>query len=115
MKICRDHWHELRNAIRQRGLWGYVSPNGYLPNHITERELTARPTQAPLDPLMATSLMISEQAVLALGPQLLHRPDCPLCEVEQNLGKGLSLEWIDADADMILQVCRQRNMVGLEQ
>ena len=114
MKICQNHWHELRNAIRQRGLWGLVSPNRYLASHITEQELTAKPSQAPLDPLMATSLMISEQAIMALGPHLLTRPDCPLCEVEQNLGNGSSLGWIEADADMILQVCKQRNMAGRE-
>jgi hypothetical protein len=112
MKICPDHWHDLRNAIRQRGLWGLVAPSGYLERQVTEQELAATAT---LDPLKATSLMISDQAVMALGPYLLTCNDCPLCELDRSLGRGLSLEWIEFDADMILQVCQERHMIGHEQ
>lgn len=114
MKICQDHWHELRNAIRQRGLWGLVAPSGYLTREITAKEFETKPAEATLDPLWAASLMVSQQALMACGSHLLGRNDCPLCEVEKNLGRHLSLEWIDTDADTILQVCRERHMIGFD-
>ena len=115
MKICQDHWHELRNAIRQRGLWGLVAPNGYLVTPTTSQELEANSEKSTLDPLRAISLMISEQAVMVLGSSLLTRNDCPLCEIEYNLGQDLSLEWIETNADTVLALCREQNLVGNEQ
>ena len=106
MKFCDDHWHELKNAIRQRGMWGLVRSNVY-----------AAPTRqeagqaSEFDPMTTATLMISEQALMAFGTYLLSHHCCPLCEVEQNLGKGLSLEWIDIDADAVLELCRQRHLI----
>lgn len=55
--------------------------------------------------------MISDQALTAFGDYLETRSYCPLCEVEQNLGRGRSFEWIDVDADAVLEVCRERQLV----
>ena len=60
-------------------------------------------------------MLISDQALRALGDYLESRMYCPLCEVEENLGRGQSFEWINVDADSILQVCRQRNLVDSEE
>jgi hypothetical protein len=59
--------------------------------------------------------LISDQALMAFGDYLETRSYCPLCEVEQNLGSGRSFEWIDADADTILEVCKERNLIPSEQ
>lgn len=105
MQFCHDHWHELKNAIRKRGLWGLVrtsstgsEPEGY------EKPPTP-------DPLEIITLMISEQALMAFGIYLLTHHCCPLCEVEQNLGKGLSFEWIDVDADHVMTLCKQQHTI----
>jgi hypothetical protein len=116
MQICQDHWHELKNAIRQRGMWKLVSPqtSRQLPEHVTMQMLTATRTGSALDPLNMATLMISDQALMAFGEYLETRSYCPLCEVEQNLGRGQSFEWIDVDADAVLEVCRERNLVSGE-
>jgi hypothetical protein len=106
MKFCHDHWHELKNAIRQRGMWGLVRSNVYA---APARQEAGQASE--FDPMMTATLMISEQALMAFGTYLLSHHCCPLCEVEQNLGKGLSLEWIDIDADAVLELCRQRHLI----
>jgi hypothetical protein len=62
---------------------------------------------------MAVSL-ISAQALSAFGDYLLTRQYCPLCEVEENLGRGHSFEWISTDADTVLQLCKERNLISRE-
>lgn len=114
MQICQDHWHELKNAIRQRGLWGLVSPNGYVANQTMKQMLDGRSTKAPFDPLIATSLLIAEQAQMALGEWVLTYHHCPLCEVDQGLGEGLSVDWIETDADSILRLCLEKDYLRSE-
>jgi hypothetical protein len=108
MRICQDHAHELKNAIRQRGLWRLVMDNGPTAAH---RPPEGTPT---FDPLLAVDLLIAEQALHALGVYLLRDRHCPLCEVERNLGEGHASEWIDVDADIVLHVCRERRLVSRE-
>ena len=69
MQICQDHWHELKNAIRRRGMWKLVSPDTVrqLPAHVTKRVLTSTTIEGRLDPLSMATLMICEQALAALG------------------------------------------------
>jgi hypothetical protein len=115
MHICQDHWHELKNAIRQRGLWSLVTPAGYLAAETPEEILELNAVQFVFDPLMAAHLMICEHARAAFGHSLAAGIHCPLCEVDQSLGEGLSLEWIDADADLILQICCDRHLVAVDE
>lgn len=114
MQICQDHWHELKNAIRRRGLWKLVTSAGYHAAHASWQELEGKLMQSTSDPLLATSLLIAEQACLAFKSEGFTGGDCPLCEVDRNLGEQAVLEWVDTDADLILQVCRERNLVAVE-
>ena len=68
-----------------------------------------------MDPLQVAALLISDQALRAFGDYLESRNYCPLCEVEENLGRGQSFEWINVDADSILQICKQQNLVHSEE
>ena len=111
MQFCQEHWHELKNAIRQRGLWRLVTPAGYLAAETPEEILELNAARFDFDPLMAASLMIGEQARAAFGSVLATGMPCPLCEVDQNLGANESRHWIDTDADMILHVCQERHLV----
>ena len=116
MQICQDHWYELKNAIRQRGMWKLVSPDtgSQIPAYITKHMLAAASTTPRIDPLRLAALMISDQALTAFGDYLESRSYCPLCEVEENLGRGRSFEWINVDADTILEVCKERRLVSAE-
>ena len=116
MQICQDHWHELKNAIRRRGMWKLVSPDTVrqLPAHVTKRVLTSTTIEWRLDPLSMATLMICEQALAALGDYIETCGYCPLCEVEQNLGQGRSVEWVEVNADTIFEVCRKRDLISRE-
>jgi hypothetical protein len=63
------------------------------------------------------SQMIFNQALMAFGDYLVReaRSYCPLCEVEQNLGAGTSVEWIRVNAETLLQLCRARHLIGGEE
>jgi len=110
MQICHDHWNELKNAICQRGMWKLVSPDkaGHPPVQIRSQSLTGR----SLDPLDMAGHLISSQAVMALGEYLESRNYCPLCEVEHNLGHGFSHEWIEVNANTVLELCRIQHQTG---
>jgi hypothetical protein len=110
MQICQEHTHELKNAIRQRGLWGLVLANRPTAHKIQR----AREGRSTFDPLMAVDMLIAEQALRAFGGYLLTGRHCPLCEVEKNLGEGSATEWIDTDADIVLHVCRERKLTSSE-
>jgi hypothetical protein len=112
MQICSDHFHELKNAIRQRGLWELVTPDGFISTKSAKNEIDTEMSVSVFDPLVATSLMISEQALRAFGSYLLTSNFCPLCEVEGNLGNGMALEWIAVDTDAVLRFCIERNFLG---
>lgn len=113
MQICHDHWYELKNAIRKRGMWKLVSPETgpRVPAYITRQTLAAASTAPRIDPLQVATLLISDQALTAFGEYLESRSYCPLCEVEENLGRGCSHDWINVDADNVLEVCRERKLV----
>lgn len=114
MQICHDHWHEINNAIRQRGLWKLVTPDGYAAASSLQFELQKhRPGSTP-DPLVMESSLLYEQALLALGDRGTERNGCPLCEVDRDLGVGMAIEWIDADAETILQFFQAQKLVGRE-
>ena len=115
MKICQDHWHELKNSIRQRGMWKFVPADVSPKSNRARQELETETATSTFDPLTMASMMISQQALMAFGAYLETRNYCPLCEVEQNLGKGISIEWIDVNADTLLQLCRDRHLIGSEE
>lgn len=115
MQICQNHWHELKNAIRQRGLWKLVTPDGYHAANASSQELEIKLQISPSDPLMAASLMILQQACLAFESYQVTDCACPLCEVDRNLGVGMAIEWVDTDADLLLQVCRERDLIAIEE
>lgn len=114
MQICQDHWHDVKNAIRQRGLWRLVAHDGYIAAPVVTEEMAATVSSDSIDPLKTAGLIISQQALAAFGPQLLTGSFCPLCAVEENLGDGQAMQWIDADADLILEVCREQHLVSID-
>lgn len=116
MYLCQDHWHELKNAIRQRGLWGLVprSVDSHVATNGTAQNSAGLSEPPNPDPLSIAVSLISAQALSAFGEYLLTRQYCPLCEVEENLGRELSFEWISTDADTVLQLCKERNLISRE-
>jgi hypothetical protein len=95
-------------------MWKFVTADGKVGANQTIQEHRLDFTASTFDPLVMASLMISDQALMAFGDYLYTRNYCPLCEVEQNLGRGLSTEWIDRNADTLLELCRERHLIARE-
>ena len=106
MRICENHWKQLREAISARGGDPFIKTAvGAHAEMVAGIE--GRPT-VRLDPLLAANSMIWENAIRIAGLVLLGaRPDggewCPICYLVQQCACGQSdcpyTTWVDRAAD----------------
>jgi hypothetical protein len=116
MKICKQHWQDLRAAIAERGLDRFVSSNGE--EAMRKVQLQLQPGESELakfDPLLNANFAIWNNALSAGGPYMLaSKPDgtsyCPLCEVESHTDIKAQ-EWITHAADEQLQAARNLGLL----
>ena len=101
MKMCDQHWTELRHAIAVRGLNDFVAAGG---GELLERikgELEDKPqTKRNFDPLLSANFALMSNAIRGGGLYLLGlKPDggeyCPVCEAEAHGQTG----WIEKAAE----------------
>ena len=121
MKICKNHWEQLKDAIKVRGLWDLVAPNGQAAIYRMQQELAGTATDSNYDPLMTANYMISGQALNFGGIYLLTGDYCPLCEAEHHTQipddfpeeikkQGVAMYWINGCTDSILDYCREHGL-----
>src|SRR5262245_18153164 len=122
MQICKTHWEQLQAAIKERGLWDLVAPNGQAAIYRMQQEIEGAATNSNYDPLMAANNMISAQALRLGGLYLLSGDYCPLCEavshtqIPDDLSddvkkQGVAVYWINGCTDSILDYCRENGLV----
>lgn len=113
MRMCMPHWNELKEAIRVRGLYKFVSKSG---TEAVQRLARGdeHPEETP-DPLMDANMRITMMALDQGGVTLMAPNDdgserCPLCEVERcgvkadghpEQGPGWASIWINECCDQI--------------
>lgn len=121
MKFCMNHWEELKNAIKERGMWNLVAIDGHAAIYRTKQELEGTATDSTYDPLMAANFMISGKALEMGGLYLLSGNYCPLCELELNkptdseeYEKNWATIWIQECTDSILNYCKERKLLEYE-
>lgn len=111
MQFCKSHWDELRAAVKNKGLWPFVSGSGEDLVERLKKELGNELTIP--DPLMTAHNMILGRALEAGGLYLMSKPPdaehyCPLCELNKHAkqpppGGGVpSTWWINGSTDKIL-------------
>lgn len=116
MKICKDHWAALRNAIHVRGLGHLGASSGKEAMERAKKEIEGTATDATFDPLMAANNNIWSKALELGGLYLMTRKAdgseyCPLCEVELQYEPGTAQKWIDGCTDAIRSYCEQRGLI----
>lgn len=126
MKICKDHWQLMRDAIDDRGMSGLVAKDGEtaLENELAQLEAAKsgdpEPHKAaPLDPLMSMHWHFTNDALRCGGLYLMGaREDgqndghyCPICEFEKHAEGFVAKEAIGSVADQMAEYCRAEGLI----
>lgn len=88
MKICDEHWEELKREVKRNGLWDFVAKdNDELKEQLTEFVETH--DNEKIDPLWAASEMIMMQGMRCGGMMMLFPKEdgteiCPVCEAHSH-------------------------------
>lgn len=118
MKFCKQHWSDLSEAIKTKGMWHLVPKSGEAAAEAMQKEIDKTATPKDYDPLMSCHWMIFNNALAGGGPYLMTaqpngEPYCPLCEVDRVKpgGEG-AVQWIEHATEGALGFCRENNLVG---
>lgn len=93
MKFCESHWDELREKIRERGLYGLVATSGEQAAAQMVSQVQDGASKANFDPLMGAHNAIVSNALYVAGLPLMMQNDdgsdrCPLCYLVDNCPCG---------------------------
>jgi hypothetical protein len=120
MKICTNHWTELKTAIDERGLSGFIAKNGEEAIKVLTASLSESKLDA-FDPLIQANIAIWGNALEAFGQDIL-KPDapCPLCALDNHAKEckdascqnETGADWIRFAADEQLENARQMGLLG---
>lgn len=99
MKACKEHWDQLRDKIKERGLDHLVSKDGEQAINRLKKELDDQ--HHIQDPLLSAWFSIMNNALSMGGMYLLGRDEngnhyCPMCEGNKHTkieGFSCASEW----------------------
>jgi hypothetical protein len=101
MKMCQPHWEQLRKAIDERGLSGFINKSGEAATvEITSQIHGTEDKDRPYDPLLAANFAIWSNALKCGGLYLMSGGYCPLCELEAH-SPAKAEDWINPCTDSI--------------
>lgn len=116
MKFCTAHWESLKENIKARGLWEFVSKDGEEAGKkmLAKQEANDKdepPTAASFDPLLLAHNNIIAAFVRDIGLDAFAGEKCPICEIEKSragLGKG----WLDGASDDMLNIAKHFKLIS---
>ncbi len=117
MKFCSTHWQALRENIKARGLWDFVSKDGEEAGRkmIAKEEANEKnepPTKDSFDPLLLAHNNIIAAFVRDRGLEAFAGDKCPICEVESSRA-GLGKDWLDGASDDMLNIATQYKLIAV--
>jgi len=121
MRICSDHWSQLRAAIEVRGLSKYVSKDGVAAAKTLTAAFTDGENKDAFDPLIQANFAIWGNALEAFGPDIMHEDaPCPLCALDnhatickdEGCPRETGMNWINFAADAQLQNAKEMGLAG---
>jgi len=116
MKFCEKHWEQLRQVIKDKGMWNLVSDSSQ--EVMSELITELKNEEHKFDPLMAAHNAITTAALDGGGLYLLSVDEdgnhyCPLCEVEKHIGDNVVENWINGSTDDCLNYCKTHGLLNL--
>lgn len=106
MNHCSRHFDDIKQALKQKGLWHLVDLDPEVIKYRGHQWLHGKTTDRTFDPFVATSLEINSKLIMLVGPnwQTTHGK-CGLCVVERFLDRGdAPKSWIDNITDLMVVV-----------
>lgn len=116
MKFCSTHWNDLRENIKARGIWEFVSKDGAEAGRKMVAKQKANdknepPTKDSFDPLLLAHMNIIAAYVRDIGVHAFVGDKCPICEVDKSR-PGLGKDWLDGAADDMLNIAREFKLIA---
>lgn len=120
MQFCKDHWIQLKDAIRRKGMGHLIARSGEELANRMKKEAAGELVIS--DPLIIAHNQISAHA-LEKSPYLMFLKEdgshwCPLCDVRDKVGyKGdhegvLDLNWIEGCTEGIKKNYIARGLIS---
>ena len=86
MKMCMDHWAQLRRDVSKFGLDHLIAPDSKAAVGMMARQLQGTEGALDFDPLMNANNLLWEKAIAFIGLRMMtNKPDgsepCPACEL----------------------------------
>lgn len=113
--MCQPHYEQLKQAIRDRGLWPLVAQSPEAASANIEAQVNGDQDPKNYDPLLNATMMIYHQGVKQGGLYMMTGDYCPLCELEAHTTWGKAAEWISGCTDAVLEYCRTHKLVPATQ
>lgn len=91
MKMCKDHWEQLRADISKYGLDHLIAPDGKTAANLMMKQLEGKDNPVDFDPLMNANNKLWEMALNVRGLDMMYGDKCPACEL-------INYNWIEGAA-----------------
>lgn len=121
MKLCDDHWLQLKQAIDDRGLGPFVAKDEEQGVDNLLSQIQGTDTKENYDPLMSATYMIWGNALESFGIGIIQ-PDapCPLCLLDNHVAecteatcnKQTGKDWIKFAADGQYEAAKELGLLG---
>jgi len=117
MKLCQNHWDELVQAIKDRGLSKLNSTTSKeamrrMVDSVGEQAITA----SNFDPLINANMAIWSNSIEVVGLEILQLEGCPVCFLIENCGCGSDdceyRKWVGYAADDQVVEAKKHGFVG---
>lgn len=121
MQMCQPHWEQMKQAVKDRGMWHLVARDGKEAVDAAVRQLEGEENASDWDPLMAMNWNFFSAALEYGGLGVMGEDEngnqyCPLC-LAKNHGEVPEMDkmWVDGCADAMLGHAREAGLVAREQ
>lgn len=121
MKICENHFEQLKQAIDDRGLTYLIAKNSLLAAQNFSEQARGIQTKENYDPLMSANWTIWGNALQCFGTEIMS-PDapCPLCILDDHAAtctdtkciKDSGSDWIGFAADGQVEAAKKLGIIG---
>jgi len=114
LQICKKHWQECIQTIKEAGLWHLVPETGKEGAEKLKARAEEGVSKTNYDPLMDMNIIFIERALVCGGNYLnTSLMFCPLCEANIHSGDiQLSFKWITVAIEAIKRYCIEHNLQG---
>jgi hypothetical protein len=127
MKICKDHWQVMREAVESRDMFGLVAKSGEAAmadqlRQLEEAQVTGsvsdQTTKETFDPLMSMNWHWMNEALRCGGLYLMgenadaaDKEYCPVCEFVKHQKGFVAKEAIETVADSMRKYCIEQKLI----